>query len=212
MKAKIALLSSILVALFAVSFLPAAFAAAPGGSISCLTPSSCAADGQVNLTGPGSSATATFLLKTTASSGSTFHYYVCVTGAASCGATSGTSNGWSWSFSPASGVTGTGAACAGATSCEGAGVGTPGTLSLSLTAPTTVTSSNSQLSLTLYACSTSGTSVNCNSVFTEIASLTVIASVPQFGLGMGLALAIGFLGLFLYVRKGKFALPTVNTL
>ncbi len=209
LKAKVVILSSIMAVLFAVTFIPSV--AAYSGQIICLTPTSCANNQEINLTGAGSTGSATFELTTNAPSGTTFHYFVCPQAQNNCASASGTSNGWSWSFTPTTGTTGSGGVCV-ATSCEGNGVGTPGTMTLSLTAPTTVTSTNSVIDLTIYACTSTGTQTQCNSLFAEVASLSVTATVPEFGLGMGLALAIGMFGLLIFVRRRSFSVPTVSSL
>ena len=208
MKAKVALLSTALAILFAVTMMPSVMAYS--GQIVCLTPTSCANDQTLNLNGAGSSATATMELTTNAPSATTINYYVCVAGTNSCSSNSGTDNGWSWIMTPATGKTGSGSGCL-ATSCEGNGHGTPSSLSLMVTAPTIVTSTNMQEELTLYACSTSGTQSSCNSLGTQVASLSVTSTVPEFGLGLGLTLVIGLFGLlFMVRRKGGFALPSTT--
>jgi hypothetical protein len=74
-------------------------------------------------------------------------------------------------------------------------------MTLSLTAPTTVNSSNTAETLTIYACSQAGTEMKCGGVYTEIASLTVTATVPQFAVaGLGLAVVLGAVGL-VFLRK-----------
>lgn len=206
MKVKVALLSAVTVVLFAFMLIPSV--AAYSGQIVCLTPSSCSTSQTINVGGPGDTATATFLLTSNAPSGTSVNYYVCLQSQTACSSNTGTSSGWSWTFTPASGTTGTGGSCT-ATSCEGNGVGSPSALSLSITAPPAVNSSNSQLSLTIYACSQSGTQPQCNSILTEVASLSVTASVPEFGLGLGLAMAIGILGLLLVIRKRSLNVPQV---
>lgn len=193
----------------------------PAGQLNCLTPSSCASSSSLSVGGPGDTAVATVWLHSTTNlpSGSTVTYYACVTGTASCSSNTGTSNGWSWTFgagtSPGplstTGTTGTGGACTGS-SCEGNGIGSPSTLTLEVTAPTTVTSSNNAIGLTLFACSSTGSSTNCANLLAEVASLSVVATVPQFGLGMGLALAIGLVGFLAFFRKRSLSLPTVTTL
>ena len=187
---------------------PFVAASAFSGQITCLTPTSCANSQTINLSGAGSSATATlFLSAGSAASGTTINYYVCPQSASSCSSTSGSDNGWSWTFTPSSGTTGTGAGCS-ASSCEGNGIGSPSALSLSITAPSTVTSSNMQEDLTIYACSSSGSTSDCAGIYQQVASLTVTSNVPQFGLGVGVAMAVGLLGLVL-VRK-KSSTPIIS--
>jgi len=86
-------------------------------------------------------------------------------------------------------------------------------MTLSLTAPTTVTPTNGQETLTIYACSQVGNELKCGGVFTEVASLTITATVPQFAIvGTGLAVALGAVGL-LFLRKRSLPqiAPTVGT-
>lgn len=169
------------------------------GQIACLT--NCSASNVIAMSGPGSTKTATFwLYATNAPVGTTMNYYVCPQSASSCSSASGADNGWSWTFTPTSGTTGTGPASCG-TSCEGNGAGSPSTLSLQITAPTTVTPTNQQETLTIYACSIAGTTQTCNSAYQQTASLTVSTTVPQFGLGIGLIIAIGLVGLVLVKRR-----------
>jgi hypothetical protein len=84
---------------------------------------------------------------------------------------------------------------------------------MKLTAPTTVTTSNQQISLTIYACSQAGTEAKCNAEFTEVASLTVSATVPEFTFGIAAVVAIGLVGLMLVKRRSlpKIAAPSVGT-
>ncbi|MGI0090871.1 MAG: hypothetical protein ACREBS_04095 [Nitrososphaerales archaeon] len=193
MKAKVALLSTVMVALFAVTMIPSVVAYS--GQIVCLTPASCASNQTLSLNGPGTTATATFKLTSNAPSGTTINYYVCPQTAATCSSNVGTDNGWSWTFTPASGTTGAG--------------GTETGLSLSVTAPSTVTPTDQTETLTIYACSQTGTTQTCASVLQQVASLSVTATVPQFGLGLGLTLVIGLFGLlFMVRRKGGFSLPS----
>jgi|SRR5579872_6613366 len=193
MKAKLMLLSSLMAVLFAVSFVPSAFAAS--GQIVCLTPASCANNQTLSLSGPGSTATATMKLTSNLAGGTTVNFYVCDQSATSCSSPNGAFNGWSWTFT-ASGVTD--------------GSGTITGLSLSITAPSVVTPSNNVETVTIFACYTVGTNPFCNSIQLQIASLSITASVPQFGVGMGLALVIGFFGLVFLVRKRGIGLPTVT--
>ncbi|MDG6994365.1 MAG: hypothetical protein JRN52_00460 [Nitrososphaerota archaeon] len=208
MKTKVVLASLALFALLAFTMMPAVFASS--GQIVCLTPTSCANNQELNLTGPGSTATATFELTTNANSGTTLTYVVCPQGVSStsCTSNTGTYLGWSWTFTPSSGTTGSGSGCS-ATSCEGNGFGSPSTLSLSITAPSSVTSSNSKLGLTIYACEASNGNVNCATVLTQVASLTIESTVPEFGLGMGVAMVIGLFGILFIARKRGLALPSV---
>ena len=83
-------------------------------------------------------------------------------------------------------------------------------MSLALTAPTIVTGTNMQETLTIYACSQSGTQTQCNSLLTDVASLSVTSNVPQFGLGVGVAMAVGLLGLVLVKRSHSIALPGMS--
>jgi hypothetical protein len=192
-------LSTAAVLLFALAAISSVMAYT--GSIDCLTPASCVTSDTINLSGPGSTTVATFwLYATNAPIGTTIHYYVCPSSAATCSSPSGSDNGWSWTFTPTSGMTGTGSPCTG-TSCEGNGVGSPSALSLSITAPSTVTSTNAHEELTIYACSSTGSSYTCNSLFQGVASLTIASNVPQFALGLGLAITIGLVGLVLVKKR-----------
>ncbi len=192
---KIALIASI-ATIFALMIAPTAMAATYTGSIQCT--SGCTVANVIPLTGPGSSGSANFeFYASNAPSGATMNYFVCPIGTG-CSSNAGTDNGWSWTFTPASGTV---SSCPSG-SCEGAGYGSPSTMTLSLTAPSTVTPSNSQETLTIYACSQAGTDVKCDSAFTQVASLTVTATVPQFAAaGIGLAVVLGALGLILVRRK-----------
>ena len=174
---KAALLSAaVMLAAMATPFIAVS---AFSGQITCLTPASCAGSQTINMSGPGSSATATlFMSAGSASSGTTINYYVCPQSASSCSSTSGTDNGWSWSFSPTSGTTSSGAGCS-ATSCEGNGFGSPSTLSLTITAPSTVTGTNHQETLTIYACSTSGTNSDCAGLYQQVASLSIVSPIQR---------------------------------
>jgi hypothetical protein len=199
-KTKIGLYSAAVGLLFALAAVTSVMAYT--GSIACLTPASCATSDTISLSGPGSSTVATlWLYASTAPSGATIYYFVCPSTSSTCSSPSGTSNGWSWSFTPTSGTTGTGSPCAAGSSCEGNGVGSPSTLSLSVTAPTTVTATNQQIELEVYACSLTGTSYTCDSLFQGVASLTITATVPQFALGLGLAITIGLVGLVLVKKR-----------
>lgn len=202
---RLALLSSIAL-MFALSVAPAVSAVTYTGQIVCLTPASCASSQTIDLSGPGSSATATFELTTNAPDGTSVSYFVCPAGQSNCSSNTGTDNGWSWTFTPATGTTGTGCL---AVSCEGNGFGSPSAMSLQVTAPSVVSSSNSQEVLTIYACSQAGSQTQCNSLLTNVASLTVASNVPQFGLGIGVAMAVGLLGLVLVKRSRSIALPTM---
>ena len=195
MKAKVMFLSSLIAALFAVSFLPAAFGAS--GQIVCLSPTSCANNQTLSLTGPGSTATATMKLTSNLAGGTTVNFYVCDQGAASCTSPNGAFNGWSWTFT-ASGVTD--------------GSGTVTGLTLSITAPSVVTTTNNVETVTIFACAQTGTNPFCDSIQLQVASLSVTASVPEFGLGMGIALAIGLIGLMVVVRKRNLSVPSPYTL
>ena len=165
------------------------------GSLQCV--SGCGVGNTIALSGAGSTASANFeFYGSNAPTGTTFHYYVCPIGTG-CTSNSGTNQGWSWTFTPA---TGTVATCPSGT-CEGAGYGSPSTMTLSLTAPTAVNTTNAQETLTIYACSQSGTELKCGGVYEEVASLTVTATVPQFGVaGVGIAVVLGAVGL-LFLRK-----------
>jgi hypothetical protein len=79
---------------------------------------------------------------------------------------------------------------------------------MSVTAPTTVTSTNGQIYLTIYACSQAGTEAKCNSVFTEVASLTIVSTVPEFGFGVAAIVAISLVGLVFVKKRSSLALPT----
>ena len=74
-------------------------------------------------------------------------------------------------------------------------------MSLEVTAPTTVTSTNNVEDLTIYACYGTGNFYTCNSQYEFIAALTITSTVPQFTLGLGLAIAIGLVGLVLVAKK-----------
>jgi len=194
-------------ALFALMMLPTAMAATYTGSLQCV--SGCASGNTIPLTGPGSTGSANFeFYGSNAPSGTTMHYFVCPIGTG-CSSNSGTDNGWSWTFTPASGNVAT---CPSGT-CEGAGYGSPSTMTLSLTAPTTVTPTNGQETLTIYACSQVGNEQKCGGVYTEVASLTVTATVPQFAIaGTGLAVALGAVGLLFLRRKSLPQIaPAVGT-
>ncbi len=203
---KLAVLASV-GAMFALMMLPTAMATPYSGSLQCV--SGCASGNTIPLTGPGSTGSATFeFYASNAPSGTTMHYYVCPVGSG-CSSNAGTDNGWSWTFTPASGTVST---CPSGT-CEGASYGSPSTMTLSLTAPTTVTPTNGQETLTIYACSQTGTEVKCGGSYTEVASLTVTATVPQFAVvGTGLAVVLGAVGL-LFLKKKSLPqiVPTVGT-
>ena len=187
-------------AIFALMLLPSAMGATYTGSLACLT--GCGAGNTIGLAGPGSTGTATFWLhNSNAPTGTTFNYFVCPTGTG-CTSASGSANGWKWTFTPASGTVAGGSPCEVGSVCEGNGIGSPSTLQLSLTAPTTINASNTQETLTIYACSQSGTEQKCDSQFTEVASLTVTATVPQFAFGVGAALVLGLGGLLVLRKKG----------
>ncbi len=194
---RLAVLSTMAV-MFALTVAPSV--SAYSGQIICLTPATCASSQTLNLTGPGSSATATFELTSDAPGATSVNYYVCPQSAASCSTSSGSDNGWTWSFTPTTGTTGTGCL---SKSCEGNGYGTPSSLSLTVNAPSIVTSTNGMESLTIWACSQSGNNVYCASILSEVASLTIDATVPQFGLGIGVATALGMLGLVLVKRRSS---------
>jgi len=86
-------------------------------------------------------------------------------------------------------------------------------MTLKLTAPSVVTTTNGQETLTIYACSQVGNEQKCGGVYTEVASLTVTATVPQFAVvGTGLAVVLGAVGL-LFLRKKSLPqiAPTVGT-
>jgi hypothetical protein len=72
---------------------------------------------------------------------------------------------------------------------------------LSLTAPSVVNATNQKLELSIYACSLTGTSYTCASVFQGVASLTITATFPQFALGLGLAITIALVGLVLVKKR-----------
>jgi len=183
--------------LLMIGMVPAVFAA---GFIDCLSPSSCSSISTINLSGPGSTATATFWLHKVPSNPGTVYYYVCPTSAGSCSSTSGTDNGWSWSFVPTSGALAQGSPCEASAWCEGNSLGSPDTLTLTITAPSVVTSSNQQENLAIYACSGTGSVPTCDSIYATVATGSVVANVPQFELGMGIAVAFGLVGLVVLRR------------
>ena len=81
-------------------------------------------------------------------------------------------------------------------------------MTLSLTAPTAVNPSNEQETLTIYVCTGTGSEMKCNSQATEIASMTITATVPQFAVvGTSLAVVLGAVGLLFLKRK---SLPTIS--
>ena len=76
-----------------------------------------------------------------------------------------------------------------------------------MTAPTVVTSSNNQIELEIYACA-AGTAVpDCANTLQGVASATITTTVPQFGLGLGVAVAIGLLGFVLIRQRVKPGFP-----
>jgi len=168
--------------------------------IVCISPASCANDQTLSIGSWGGSATADVELQGYPSSSATFNYYACPTSVSvsACTGQSGTDlgTGWAWSFSTASGTTGS---CP-QTQCEGAGFGSPSSLSLTVTSPA-VPNSHTSESFTIYACTGGTSAVNCAGVYTAYAALTIVASVPQFGLGIGLAMAAGLLGLVLVKKR-----------
>ena len=206
----------VLVAILGLGIISPVFA----DQIACLTPASCASSQTLSVGSWGGTAIATLeLYGSSLSSGSTYYYFVCPTGASPCASGSGTdaTTGWSWTFSTASGTTGgTASTCsappapssAGAP-CEGNGNGNPGTLTLTITSPSTPNQYQRE-SLTVYACSGSGSNADCDSVYTQLASLTVISTVPQFAYGIGIVMVVGVLGLVL-VRKASLIPRTVPT-
>ncbi len=206
-KMKIGLISLAMVLLFAFPAVTSVMAYS--GSIACLTPASCATSDTVSLNGPGSSATLTvWLYGSTAPAGATIYYFVCPQTASTCTTATGTgpqtdpTTGWQWNFTPVSGQTASGSPCASSSSCEGNGLGNPSTMSLTVTAPTgsLATTYPTEL-LTIYACSLTGTSYTCNSEYQTVATLTITAAVPQFALGLGLAMTIGLVGLVLVKKR-----------
>lgn len=174
------------------------------GSIACLTPASCASSNSLILSGPGSSATATvWFYGSTAASGTTLYYFACPQAYSSCSVQSGTdpTTGWTWSFSTASGTTAASAACTG-TSCEGNGIGSPSTLSLTITAPTgSKATTYPTEDFTIYACTSAGSATTCASLYQSVATLTITSKVPQFALGLGLAITIGLVGLVIVKKR-----------
>lgn len=201
-KTKIGLISAVMVLLFAFPAISSVMAIS--GSISCLTPASCNTSNTLPLSGPGSSATATvWFLDSTTASGTTLYYFVCPQAYSSCSVHSGTdpTTGWSWSFSTASGTTAVSAACTG-TSCEGNGIGNPSTLSLTITAPTgSQAKTYPTEDFTIYACTSTGTAATCASEFESVATLTITSNVPQFALGLGLAITIALVGLVIVKKR-----------
>ena len=188
-----------LLAIFALSIVSPVMA----DQIACLTPGQCATNQTLSTGTWGGSATATLeLYGSSQSAGATYYYYVCPTGQTSCNGQSGTdaTTGWSWTFAPASGTTANSGSCIGSP-CEGNGVGSPGSLTLTVTSPSTPNAYTHE-SLTVYACTTTGTTTQCSGQYTETASLTIVSNVPQFAYGIGIAMAIGVLGLVL-VRKAS---------
>ena len=208
MRLKTAVLLGSIAALFALMSVPATFAYT--GTLTCYSPASCSG-GSIAANGPGSTVNALYFLQTTAPSGTTMDYFVCVhpTSAISCTSNSGgpttdsagnPTNGWSFTMT-ATGTTSSGSGCIG--SCEGNTFGTPSTLTLSVTAPTVVTSSNSQISLDIYACDVESGTPSCATTLATVASASVTATVPEFGLGIGAAVAIGLVGFVLIRQRVK---------
>lgn len=186
------------VSLLMVGMAPAVFAA---GQINCLTPPSCVSLSSISLTGPGSTGTATLWLHSVplVPDPNPLFYYVCESSVSPCTSTFGTFDGWSWSFTPATGAAATGSLpCTGY--CEGNGFGVPDTLTLTITAPSVVTSSNQAIDLSIYACNNGGSIPTCNSIHSTVATGSVTATVPQFQFGMGLAVAVGLVGLVMLRR------------
>ena len=222
MKTRVVLGSAALIALFAFMFVPAVSAATYTGNIGCLD---CGSGNTIALNGPGTTGTAQIIFYgSNAPVGTSMTYYVCLSTSTSCSASYGSSNGWSWVFctsstntpcaSTVTSASGTVDTCTYATitgTCEGNGYGNAPYLELTLTAPPApITSSNNEITLQIYACSQSGTYATCNGQYVQVAANTIAATVPEFGLGMGLAVAIGLFGLLFMARKRKLALPTIS--
>lgn len=188
---KVTLFSSLLAVLFAVSFVPAAFAT-PTAQIVCSTtvsPSNCP---NASAGGAGKSINIYTTLSWTGETPSSFAVTACYSSnfPLACTGTSQANGPTTWGFS----VSPTSVPVATATGSAG--------IVLTVTAPTTVTSTDDQQSFTIVAID------GAHSLTIQAAaSLTVAASVPQFGLGMGLAIAIGLVG-FVLLRKTTLHLPT----
>ena len=215
-KTNIGLISAMMVLLFALPAISSVMAIS--GSIACIAPASCASSDTLSLSGPGSSATATvWFYGSSLASGTTIYYFACPTSASTCSVQSGTdgTTGWSWSFSTATGTTSSGSYTFGAetcgTSCEGNGAGAPSTLTLKVTAPTgSLATTYPSEDITIYACTSSGTSYVCSSSYEQVASLSITSTVPQFALGLGLAITIGLVGLV--VAKKKTTAPNIASI
>lgn len=179
-----------MVALFAFAFVPGVAASTQyQGTLTCVSPTSCSS-GTLHANGPGSTVHATYTLTSNAPNDTLVNFYICEQNVTSgCSVSSGSANGWSWSFTPS-----------GTTNATGAITG----LDLSITAPS---SSSGVVYLEIYACSQGGTNQFCAGNYLQVASATITSTVPQFGLGLSLAIIFGMLGLIV-IRKRSISLPT----
>jgi hypothetical protein len=199
-------------AILAIGMAPGVFAS---GTIACLSPSSCSVTDTLNLSGSGSTGSATFwLYASNVPSGATVNYYVCPSSTSSCDSASGTTGagGWIWSFTPTSGTVGNSAnpSCTGKFTCEGNGVGSPSTLTLTVTAPTS-SGYGDTFGLNVYACTTTGTATQCSLAGNVVASLGITISAPEFGAGMVVAVLLGLAAIMVAKRRSLPALPSVPT-
>jgi len=72
-----------------------------------------------------------------------------------------------------------------------------------------VTSTNGEEDLIVYACATGTPQANCAGAYQQVASATIGATVPQFTLGIGMALVLGLLGIVLVKKKATSTVPSV---